>query len=121
MVEEAATGHVGDPQVSLVHFATAGHEVADGGFIKVEVDGGERLGSDGEGDGFEQADGLVEPVDDEVARDAHAVAVEDGLLAVEREVVDVFPNEEVGEEAGGGQPSDKWGGWGGATMGGRWR
>ena len=53
VVEEAAAGHVGDPQVSLVRFATAGHKVAHGGFIELEVVGGECLGADGAGEGFE--------------------------------------------------------------------
>jgi hypothetical protein len=55
------------------------------------------LGADGAGDGFEQIDGLVKPVDNEVARDGDAVAVEYGLLAVEGEVVDVFADEEMGK------------------------
>ncbi len=97
VVEEAAAGRAGDPQVSLLRLPAAGNEVSHRCFIDLEVIRGERLGADGERDGFEQADGLVEPVDDEVARDTNAVAVEDGLLAVEREVVDVFADEEVGE------------------------
>ena len=117
VVEEAAAGHFGDPQVALLRFATAGHEVAHGGFIKLEVVRGECLGADGAGDGLEQADGLVDPVDDEVAWEANAVAVEDGLLAVKREVVDVFPDEQVGEQSGCWQPADERGGRGGRDDG----
>ncbi len=37
VIEEAAAGDVGAPKVSLVCFATTGHEVAHGGFVKLEV------------------------------------------------------------------------------------
>ncbi len=107
VVKQAAAGGAGDPQVSLLRFSAAGHEVAHGGFVELEVVRGEGLGADGLGDLFQKADGALDPVDDEVARDADAVAVEGGLLAVKREVVDVFPDEEMGEKPCGGQSADK--------------
>ena len=107
VVEEAAAGGACDPQVSLLRFSTAGHEIAHGGFVELEVVRGEGLGADGSGDLFQKADGALDLVDDQVARDADAVAVEDGLLAVKREVIDVFPDEQMGEKPRGGQSADK--------------
>lgn len=112
MVKQAAAGGACDPQVSLLRFSAAGNEVSHRGFVELEVVRGERLGADGEGDLFQKADGPLDPVDDEVARDADAVAAEDGFLAVKREVVDVFPDEQVGEEPCGGKAADKRGGGG---------
>lgn len=43
----------------------------------------------------------MDPVDDEIAWYAYAVADENFRLSVEREVIDVFPDEQVGEEPGG--------------------
>ena len=45
-----------------------------------------------------------------VAWDVDAAALEDALLAVEREVVGVFPNDEVGDEVEGGESSKERGG-----------
>ena len=49
-------------------------------------------------------------MDDEIAGNAHAVPEENFLLPVEREMVDILADEQVGEESGGGQPPDKRGG-----------
>ena len=49
-------------------------------------------------------------MDDGISWDSHAVAEENFLLPVEREVIDVFANEQVSEQSGGGQASDKRGG-----------
>ena len=44
-----------------------------------------------------------------VAWDVDAAALEDTLLAVKREVVGVFANDEVGDEVETGKPSKEWG------------
>lgn len=46
-------------------------------------------------------------MDDEVAGNAESGSGENGLLAVERKVVDVFADEQVGKQARGGKPADE--------------
>lgn len=75
----------------------------------MEVVVGADFGADGLGDWEEQADGFVDPMNDEVARDAESGALEDALLAIKWKVVDVFVDEELGEQGGGGKSAEQWG------------
>lgn len=44
-------------------------------------------------------------MDDEITRDTNAVTAEHSFMAVEREVIDVFANQQMGEKSGCGQAS----------------
>ena len=48
---------------------------------------------------------------DQIAWDPNPVPEKDLLLPVEREVIDVFADEQVSEQASGGQAFDQWRDW----------
>jgi hypothetical protein len=93
MVKEAALRIADDPHLSTRSFPAARNEVSHVSFVNLEAARGEGFGSHREGEGLEQVDGLVEPVDGEIAWDARTVPEKNFLPPVEREMVDILADE----------------------------
>lgn len=115
-VADAASGTwvVEDPDVAGAGFSGAGSEFFDGSFVGLKVVFFQALPVDGFGDGLQEFEAAEGPVVQGVAGGVEAKALEDVLLAVEREVIGVFRDDEMGGEAEGGDAAAEWtGGCGG--------
>jgi hypothetical protein len=104
VVNHIACGHGGGPEVTLGSFARAGIEVADGGFVDLEVAVAPLLPGDLMVNELEEVGSHLHPAAEALARNVHPVTLPvDLLLAVERQVVDVFGGGDFGNQSRSGQ------------------
>ena len=102
-VAEATGGIVEDPEVAGGAFSAAGLKEAQGCFVSLQVVGGEGFVTNGGDYGFEDLQTSEGPVVESVAWNADTATLEDTLLTVKRQMIGVFANDEVGDEAEAGE------------------
>lgn len=107
---DSVTRGVDDPEVARGAFASAGVEVFDGGFVGLKVAALQELAVNEFVERLDDVGDGVGPVAEGVAGEVDAVAaLEDALGAVEGAVVAVFGGQHVGDEAGCGSETKRWG------------
>jgi hypothetical protein len=92
------------PQVTKLGPTVAGREVFDRRFIDLHVAAAEHAGADMFVNRPQPVGGQAHPLRHRLAREHHFVARgEDLFLPVERQVIDIFADDDRGDQAGGGE------------------
>lgn len=95
MIEEAAMGMVGEPEVATRGLSGAGFEIADRRFVNLQVSTSEGFNPDGGGDGKKAIDAAVESFEEKVSRDGDATTFEDFFLPIDGKMIAIFSDKEV--------------------------
>jgi len=120
MITDSAlfAGNFDDPEVALSGLSVPGVKILQWGFVNLEIGTFQEFLVDGPGNGLEVEGDLLNPPGEGLARKIDVVALAlNLLLAVERKVVAILGNDDLGEQARGWESALDEAGWQGGNHG----